>query len=49
MHRDESCDARVHLRRRIENGLIADPAFIAGKDELRQTLERIRTLLAQAN
>ncbi|NVB79039.1 MAG: hypothetical protein HOV81_11625 [Kofleriaceae bacterium] len=35
--------------RALVDELLADAAFIAGKDELRQTLERIRTLLAQAD
>lgn len=32
----------------LVNELLTDTAFMAGKDQLRQTLERIRTLIAQA-
>lgn len=32
----------------LVDSLLADTAFMAGKDQLRQTLERIRTLIAQA-
>ena len=32
----------------LVDNLLADAAFMAGKDELRQTLERLRTLIAQA-
>ena len=34
--------------RELVDRLLGDPAFMAGKTELRQTLERIRTLIAQA-
>lgn len=35
--------------RALVDNLLADDAFMAGKDELRQTLERIRSLMAQAD
>lgn len=35
--------------RALVDELLADAAFIAGKDDLRHTLERLRTLLAQAD